>query len=64
MERNGELLLRARRMRQLRRQSGGQAQQRGEGEARPPAHVSHHASYTALMRSHDRVRSRHTGGQS
>lgn len=28
-----------------------------------PAHRSSHASYTALMRSHDRMRTRHIAGQ-
>ena len=28
-----------------------------------PAHQSSHASYTALMRSHDRMRTRHIAGQ-
>ena len=28
-----------------------------------PPHQSSHASYSALMRSHDRVHTRHIGGQ-
>ena len=29
-----------------------------------PKHISHHASYTALMRSHDRVSTRHIAPRS
>ena len=29
----------------------------------PPALQSHHATYTALMHSHDRMRTRHLPGQ-
>ena len=63
MENNAELLRRARRMRQLRRQPGTEKPRQVADENHAPVHVSHHASYTALMRSHDRMRSRHMGGQ-
>ena len=64
MENNAELLRRARRKRQLRRQADNEQARPEPVESHAPAHVSRHASYTALMRSHDRMRSRHTGGQS
>lgn len=34
-----------------------------EKQPAKPQHQSNHASYTALMRRHDRVRTRHIGGQ-
>lgn len=63
MGNNAELLQRAKRMRQLHRQSGMEKPQQAMKENHAPAHVSNHASYTALMRSHDRMRSRHMSGQ-
>ena len=66
MENPGVLLNRAREFRHFRGISEPPAQQHAEGDVQRPApvHQSSHASYTALMRSHDRMRTRHIAGQS
>ncbi|MBQ8507333.1 MAG: hypothetical protein IJ466_07900 [Clostridia bacterium] len=58
MENPGQMLYRARQAR--RRKPAPQAAYREEAAARPaPQFVPRHSSYSALMRSHDRVNTRH-----
>lgn len=61
MENPGDLLRRAQRSRRFRIASKPSVEQ--EKTEAAPVHRSSHASYTALMRSHDRMRTRHITGQ-
>lgn len=65
MENPGSLLQRARNNRRFRAVSNSFQMREPEKKApvSEPVHRSSHASYTALMRSHDRMRTRHIGGQ-
>lgn len=65
MENPGTLLYRARLSRRFRIAEKPAEKQVSSGETLPaePPHRSSHASYTALMRSHDRMRTRHIAGQ-
>ena len=66
MEGPGELIRRAAkregRMARLPREQTAQAPVQEENFPPPPPPVSRHGSYTALMRSHDRVHTRHIKG--
>lgn len=60
MENIGELLKRARQNRQKRQAVAAMHVQR---DTPRPRYQSSHGEYTALMRSHDRVRTRHIAGK-
>ena len=65
MENSGRLLQRARSEKHL-RSSFKPMEIQKNGESEPPVQPiqrTSHASYTALMRSHDRMRTRHIAGQ-
>lgn len=62
MENPGDLIRRARANRQ-RRAIYIAPPQAAENAPRPPQPPLRRGSYTALMRSHDRVHTRHLGGQ-
>ena len=59
MENIGEMLKRARQNRQKRQAVAAMHVQR---DTPRPRHQSSHGEYTALMRSHDRVHTRHLSG--
>ena len=61
MENPGSLLQRARSIRRFKAPANPPQMQNREAHApeAAPVHRSSHASYTALMRSHDRVHTRH-----
>lgn len=61
MENPSALLRRAHISRGGRKEPNVQTARPMEENRHTPAHISHHANYTALMRSHDRVRTRHIG---
>jgi len=65
MENPGSLLRRARNSRHFKAVPNPPEMQESEVKTpiAQPVHRSSHASYTALMRSHDRMRTRHIGGQ-
>lgn len=63
MENPGKILQRARFGRHLRSMPSLPKTQEERAETTEPMHHSSHASYTALMRSHDRMRTRHINGQ-
>lgn len=65
MENPGTLLQRARLNRRFRMMScPPDVRDHMENKPAPePVHRSSHASYSALMRSHDRMRTRHINGQ-
>ena len=62
MENPAGILRRAKEQKRFRGMQGAPAQPQKQSAA--PVHQSSHASYTALMRSHDRMRTRHIAGQS
>lgn len=65
MDGPGKLIQRAaRRARSMPVEKQAHAGELGErtAESLPPPPVSRHGSYTALMRSHDRVHTRHLAG--
>ena len=61
MENPGELLRRARN--RVRRKAVPERREAAESVQSAPQFVSRHASYSALMRSHDRVHTRHLQGK-
>lgn len=65
MENPGALLRRAEQNRRLKAvlPRPEMPAQEAERMAPAPRHVSSHASYTALMRSHDRMHTRHIAGR-
>ena len=65
MENPGQLIRRAMLNRGMKgKQSSENAQPVTPDRPPQPQHKSSHSSYSALMRSHDRVRTRHLYGQS
>lgn len=66
MDNPGKILNRARLSRRFRMAAQAPVEQaKGErGTEVQPVHYSSHANYSALMRSHDRMRTRHIAGQS
>lgn len=66
MENPGTLLRRAQLSRRFRiaNKPSTEQEKTEKTQMSEPVHRSNHAGYTALMRSHDRMRTRHISGQS
>lgn len=63
MEKPSEILQRARANRRANTHRQERLPEKMVGQADKLQQIGSHANYSALMRSHDRARSRHTGSQ-